>query len=186
MTKVKAIQIVEDLKIGGAERVIESIALGLDRNIYSVEVWCLTAGGKVANRLIQRGITVKVLRLDSYYNPVNIIRLSMLLKRSRARLIHTHGYFASTFARLAAILVRPLIIIIHVHTTHYGLGLRNRTIERLLSIFTDKVICISKSVRDFVIREERINAAKTALVYNGIAVPDGFVDDFHSKSLLKK
>jgi glycosyltransferase involved in cell wall biosynthesis len=40
-----------------------------------------------------------------------------------------------------------------------------------LSAFSTKVICVSESVRQFAVREERISPARTAVVYNGIPDP---------------
>lgn len=185
MSQLKVVQVVEDLEIGGAERVIETIALGLDSNLFKVEVWCLVKGGKVAESLAKRGIAVRILGLTSYYNPANIFKLAALIRHSRAMIIHSHGYYASTFARLAAILVRRLIIITHVHTTQYGMRLRNHLIDRLLSRITDKIICISQAVQDFVVNKEGINPDLTTIIYNGINLPPNTKDSSSQGNILK-
>ena len=89
-------------------------------------------------------MSVRILQMKSYHNPLNIVRLVLAMKRERFQLVHTHGYFAGTFGRLAAILARVPVIITHVHSTYYDYGKRNLLIERFLSYFTDRIICISQ------------------------------------------
>ena len=168
MAKKKVLHLVEDLKIGGLERVIASIALGLDRTRYEVEIWCLVRGGEIAEELVDKGVCVKILGMNSYHNPFQIMALSRLIKESKIDIIHTHGYFGSTFGRLAAILVKTPIIIAHVHTTYYGFRKRNIIVEKFLSFFTDKIVCVSQAVNKFVTEVEGISEKKTCLMYNGV------------------
>jgi len=167
MKKKEVLHIVEDLNIGGLERIIESVVIGLSKNRYNIQVWCLAKGGEIAEGLIGRGINLKILGLNSYYNPTKIVKLSNHLRKSKIDIIHTHGYFASTFARMAAILARTPVILTHIHTTYYGFRKRNILIERFLSFFTDKIICVSNSTREFVEKIEGIDVNKTCLIYNG-------------------
>ena len=174
MKKIKVLHLVEDLKIGGLERVIESIVIGLDNDRYDAEVWCLAHGGEIAQELIEKGITVKILGMKSYYNPLKIVALSRLMKKEKIKILHTHGYFGSTFGRLAAILGRVPVIIAHVHSTYYGYNKRNILIERFLSFFTDKIVCVSVAVQKFILEVEGINEKKTLVIYNGIEEPNTY------------
>jgi len=168
MARKKVLHIVEDLEIGGLERVIASIVMGLDRIRYEVEVWCLVRGGEIAEELVEKGIGVKILGMNSYHNPLQIVALSRLIKKSKIDIIHTHGYFGSTFGRLAAILVKTPTIIAHVHTTYYGFKKRNLLVEKFLSLFTDMIVCVSQAVKRFVEEVEGISEKKTCLIYNGV------------------
>ncbi len=167
----RILHIVEDLKIGGLERVLASIVLTLDPSKYDVQVWCLSRGGAVAEELIARGIALRILKMDSYHRPLQIAALARLMKTEQFAIIHTHGYFASTFGRLAAILARISVVITHVHSTYHDYGKRNRLIERVLSYFTDRIICISRAVETFVTVDEGIRKIKTCLIYNGVDFP---------------
>jgi len=177
MARRKVLHLVEDLRIGGLERVIASIALGLDRTRYEVEIWCLVRGGEIAEELVGKGVCVRILGMNSYHNPFQIMALSRLIKESKIDIIHTHGYFGSTFGRLAAILVKTPTIITHVHTTYYGFKKRNILIERFLSLFTDRIVCVSQAVKRFVLETEGISERKTCLIYNGVGKPRLFEGD---------
>jgi glycosyltransferase involved in cell wall biosynthesis len=169
MRKKKILHMVEDLNIGGLERVVESIVIGLNNDKYDIEVWCLAKGGTIADCLIEKGINLRILGMKSYYNPYNILKLSYYLKKSRITIIHLHGYFGNTFGRLSAVFAGVPIKIAHIHTTYYKFKKRNICIEKLLSYFTDKIICISKATKKFVEEFEGISEKKTCLIYNGVS-----------------
>ena len=124
------LHLVEDLEIGGLEKVLASIVSSLDRSRYEVQVWCLAAGGEVAQALIEKGILLRVLGLRSYYNPLAVVRLSRLMREEWFDLLHTHGYFAGTFGRLAAICAGIPALVAHVHSTYYDYGKRNLLLEK--------------------------------------------------------
>jgi len=167
----KVLHLVEDLKVGGLEMVIESIVLSLDKSKYDVHVWCLAGGGDIAEELKEKGVLVRIIGKRSYYNFMNILLLAYLFRRENLHIIHTHGYFASTFGRLAASLAGVPVMITHVHSTYNEYGKRNLMVERFLSFFTDKIICVSKAVQRFVVEREGIRESKTSVIYNGISLP---------------
>lgn len=168
MKKLYVIHLVEDLKIGGAERVIADIVEGLDRKRFEARVWCVTRGGEIADELVEKGIKVRILGISSYHNPLNIIRLSRLLREEEPDIVHTHGYFASVIGRLAAKKAGVPTIIAHVHSTYWEYKKRHILIERYLSRCSHKIICCSEAVRNFVTDHEKIKEEKTAVIYNGV------------------
>ena len=165
-TRKRILHITEDLNIGGLERVVEVIVLGLDRQRYDVEVWCLARGGAVAEEIRARGIPVRILGLTSYYNPARIGDLARILGEANFDVIHTHGYFASTFCRLAALKAQGPVIVTHIHTTYHHFKARNRRIENLLSLYTDRVICVSRAVGEFAVEQLGIRPQNISVIYN--------------------
>ena len=169
MKKIYVLHLMEDLKIGGAERVIADISEGLGRKDFEVSVWCITDGGEIAEELKENGVEVKILGIHSYYNPFKILKLSRLLRKAKPDIVHTHGYFASVIGRIAAKIAGVLVIINHVHSTYWDYKKRNFRMEKLLSRFTHKIICCSKAVEDFVSSQDVIKPEKTLVIYNGVA-----------------
>lgn len=152
--------------MGGLERVIETIVLGLDRRRYDVEVWCLARGGAIADELLSLGVPVKIHGLTSYYNPARIRELASRMAAGRFDVVHAHGYFASTFTRLALLLRRGPAVIHHIHTTDLNFKARNRRIESLLSLCSDRVICVSQAVSRFAVESLGVAPQKIRVVYN--------------------
>ena len=167
MKQFRVIHLVEDLKIGGAERVIADIVESLDRKKFEASVWCVTRGGKIAEALSDKGVEVRILGISNYRNPLNILKLTRLLRKAEPDIVHTHGYFASVISRLAAKKAGIPVIIAHVHSTYWDYHKRHVLIERKLSRFTDKIICCSRAVESFVRDFEKIEGDKTIVIYNG-------------------
>lgn len=172
MSKTKIILLVEDFRIGGLERVVETIFYGLDRERYDPCIWCLAAGGELFQRISRKGEKIILLNIKTYYNPVNIFKLAFLLRKNKIQILHAHGYFASTIGRISALLARTPVVISHVHTTYFSFSRRNKYIEKFLSYFTDRIVCVSTAAQNFVIEVEKIYPSKTCLIYNAAVVPD--------------
>ena len=162
------VHLVEDLKIGGLERVIAAVVTGLDKERFRAKAWCLTRGGEVFEELKGKGIEVEALGMPSHRNIRFLLRLRAKLKDNNIHILHTHGYPACTIGRLAAISAGTPVIISHMHSTYWDYSYKQILIERFLSFFTDKIICCSRAVADFVVNKEKINVKKTAVIYNGI------------------
>lgn len=165
---VKVLHAVEDLKVGGMERVIASFVTGLDPTKFESHVVCLTRGGIVADELTRQGIPVTILGIDNYHRPGQILALGNWLRRGKYHILHTHGYFASVAARLAGIFVGIPCIVNHVHSTYTDYRKKHLLTEKALSFFTDEIICVSQAVREWVVAEEKIDREKAVVIYNGV------------------
>jgi glycosyltransferase involved in cell wall biosynthesis len=170
MARRKVLHVVEDLNIGGLERVIQCIVLGLDRDRYEVAVWCLARGGALADELKQRGVPVEILGLHSYHDPRNVFALACRMRRGRFHIVHTHGYYAGTFGRLAATMARVPAVIHHVHTIYSHLKPRHHRVERVLSSVTGRIICVARAVQENLSNVLRISSGKTCVIYNASPV----------------
>ncbi|HOK06802.1 MAG TPA: glycosyltransferase [Syntrophales bacterium] len=165
---IKVVHAVEDLKIGGMERVIASIVTGLDRNRFDTRVLCLTRGGAVADDLSRQGVNLTVLGIDNYHRPSQIFRLFRWLKRERCHILHCHGYFAGVAGRVAGLLARIPHMVLHVHSPYLDYQKKHLIMEKALSHWTDKIVCVSRAVQDWVLRAEEIDKGKTVIIYNGV------------------
>jgi glycosyltransferase involved in cell wall biosynthesis len=166
--KINVIHLVEELTIGGLEKILTVIVLNLDKNKYNVSVWCLREGGFFVDKLIKAGIDVKILRISTSRNPLSIYKLYRLLKNHKFEIIHTHAYSAGTIGRMSAFLAGIPVIISHNHSVYDYYNKYYHLVEWLLSLITDSVICISEVVNRFANETQRINAKKLITIHNGI------------------
>ena len=169
--KIKVLHIVEDLHTGGLEKVIYALVTGMDREKFDSSVWCLSRGGEIADDLTRAGFPPLIFTMKARPTPGFIIKLAWKMAREGVDVVHTHGYTATTVGRTAAIIAGVPGIIAHMHSTYYNFTRRQRIIDRILSWFTARIVCCSKAVREFVIREEKIQPRKTQVIYNGVLVP---------------
>ncbi len=166
--RIKVVHLIESLDIGGIEKLIETIAVGIDKSRYNVSVWGISCGGRIADRLRKAGVEVRILGIDTYYNPGNFFKLASMFHNDRIDIIHTHTYFSNTIGRIAAKIAGVKGIVTHVHSTYWEYSWRNLFVERFLSTLTDVIICCSNAVKDFVVNHEGVNEQKVVTIYNGV------------------
>lgn len=168
---INIVQVVEDLRLGGLERVIENIVMHFDTEKYRVSVLCLSRGGEIAERLISIGRDVEILGINNYHHPLNLAKVVKWLRQKNIDIVHTHGYPAGVLGRVAAIITGVPCIFHHVHSTYLDLNRRHHLIEKILSKFSRKIICCSEAVREFVQEKENISEDKLTVIYNGVPKP---------------
>ena len=166
--KLNVIHLVEELTIGGLEKILTTIVLNLDKKKYNISVWCLREGGFFADKLVKEGIDVKILHISTSRNPLSIYKLYRLLKCHKFDIIHTHAYSAGTIGRISAFLAGVPVIISHNHSVYDYYGKFYNLVEWFLSLITDRVICISEVVNGFANKTQRINSKKLITIHNGI------------------
>lgn len=169
---INVAHVVEDLKIGGLERVIENISMHLNTEKFRVFALCLSRGGKIAERLTANGKDVEILGIKNYHNPLSIIKVVKWFGKNRIDIVHTHGYAAGVLGRAAAIIAGTRYVFHHIHTTYPDLNKRNYLIERILGGFTKNVICCSGAVENHAGKTIGISEKKLITLYNGIPEPD--------------
>jgi glycosyltransferase involved in cell wall biosynthesis len=168
---IKVAHVVEDLKIGGIERIIEHIVMSLDAHRFEIAVLCLSGGGAIAEKLLAHKKDVEILNIRNFHNPFSLLKVVTWLKRKKIDIIHTHGYPAGVLGRVASFFAGVPCIFHHVHSTYFNLNKRNHLIESFLGRFTKKVICCSEAVKRFVSEKEGIPKDKLVVIYNGIPEP---------------
>ncbi len=168
---IRVVQVVEDLEIGGQEKVIENITMHLNPVIFKVSVLCLSRGGKIANELAANGQDVEILGIKNYHNPLSFIKVAKWFKENRTDIVHTHAYPAGVLGRSAAVIAGVPCIFHHVHTLESDYNTRNHFISGFLGRFTSKVICCSGAVKNFVSEKTNIVENKVIVLYNGIPEP---------------
>jgi len=169
MGKIKVLHLVEDLKVGGLERTLAYIVENLDPSIFSVEVWCISAGGAIADELLDKGHKLRVLNLHDYYNPLNVFQLAKRLRHEKVVILHSHAYFANTMGRMAAILARVPVRFAHIQNSHWASherSSRNYFVDRILSHFTNRIIACSDSAGRFQIEAVKVNPEKVITIHN--------------------
>ena len=118
----------------------------------------------------QMGIPVIPLhRMKKPQFDYGIIReIKEIILREKISLVHTHLYDGGKYGRIAARMAKVPGI---VHTAH-NIYVKRRTkyhlINWLLSFFTDRIIAVSKAVKESLVRYDRINRKKIQVIYNGI------------------
>jgi glycosyltransferase involved in cell wall biosynthesis len=165
--RIKVLHIVEDLSLGGQEKVIFNLCRHMDRGRFDQRVWALTKGGLMADILQRQGLPPRLLGMGPRPSLSFMYRMVRQLRAENPDIVHTHGTTANTIARLAAVLARVPHIIAHYHSFPDPFTRRQRWCTRLAAPFTDAVVCISNAVRSGILSFEPTARSKMKVIYNG-------------------
>jgi glycosyltransferase involved in cell wall biosynthesis len=136
-----------------------------DTGRYEVHL-CGLKGPEPATRwLAEQGISVQHLG-RSRFDPRLANDVASLARRLGARVLHVHGYAAADFGRVAARLVGARLVL-HEHFADPRMPGYQGLADRLLARFTDAAIAVSRSTREFLVRQRHVPEARVRLIWNG-------------------
>jgi glycosyltransferase involved in cell wall biosynthesis len=173
MGMINVCLLVNDLRIGGAERQLVELARGLDKDRFRVHVVTLYPGEPLENDLLNSyGVDLVSLERKGKWDFGAVFRLASLL---RARDVHVIQPFltpSTAIGLTAALMARTPI---KVATERCGLRLNTsvgnklyRFAEDRLARFTDIVVPNSEAGRQYVL-SRGIGDDKIRVIYNGVA-----------------
>ncbi len=168
---VNVLYIIWSLALGGAERVVINLAKGLDRVRFNPVVCCLNDEGQFAGELKSEGIKVIALNKQGKFDVSIINKLVKVIKENNISIVNTHLWGANFWGRIAARKAGVPVIIATEHNSDTWKTWLHFILDRWISGFTDKIIAVSASVRDFYV-SSGITAEKIEVIYNGIDAAD--------------
>ncbi|MFN3712169.1 MAG: glycosyltransferase [Alcanivoracaceae bacterium] len=160
--------LVENLNVGGAERVVIDLVLEQHRRGHDLRVICLFEPGTLASELEEAGISVLPLNKTSGPSLALLIRLRRLLRDDATQVLHTHNAMAHYYGVAASI----ALDVVRINTRH-GMGTllanrRQRLLYRLSMGFTDAACFVCDAAREQFIADGRVPPARARVVHNGI------------------
>jgi len=111
------------------------------------------------------------------FSLVTLLSLRNFIKSNKITVVHSHGKGAGVYARTLKLLL-PGLKVVHtfhgVHIQEYGLLQKKAyfLFEKTARMLTDKFINVSNGEKDVCLSSGFSTAAKTCVIYNGIALPD--------------
>jgi len=167
--------LVNDLRMGGAERQLVELAKGLDKARFRVLVVTLYSGQPLEKELRDAdGVTLISLERSGKYDFRTVLRLASLLRRERVDIVQPFLTPATFFGLAAALLARTPV---KIATERCGLRLNThlgnrayRFAEDRLTRFADAVVPNSEAGREYVL-SRGIPDRNVRVVYNGVS-PD--------------
>jgi glycosyltransferase involved in cell wall biosynthesis len=169
MSKIRVMQIIEDLHVGGLERVVVTICKTIDRDRFEPSVLVLRGSGPLASELDQIG--VEVVDIGGKPGTGDYFAFRKVAREARKRRIdvfHTHNSLA-LFDGFAA--ARMTGVRGHVHTDHarnFPDKRRYMIAEHITSYFLDQIVAVSDHTKENLVNYEKISPSKIIVIVNGI------------------
>ena len=175
---LKVLQLIEDLEVGGAERLVLSLANRLSRDKFKPYVICLARPGALWEELapdVERCVLHKKRAVDLAF----LGALVREIKRIRPHVLHTHLFTANTWGRIAGVLAGRVPTVMTIHNIDSWKTSLHRACDHALAPFTSAFVAVSRRVCSHAVRFEGVRPMRARVIYNGIdvdlydAVPTG-------------
>lgn len=168
---MKIVRLTTLLDFGGQER--KYISFTQDSTLLGHDYYFAAIGhGGHAEKLIrERGFDVTIFNKNhSISNLKNIWTLYKWFKKIKPDVVHTAAAEANFHGTIAAKLAGVKVIIAEEigFPTHSD---KAKLVFRQVYKLCDKVICVSKAVKHFLIEIKELKADKTVVIYNPVGIP---------------
>lgn len=158
---------ITDLDVGGAERAMTGLVLGLDRRRWSPLVVNLSGEGVLAGVIRAAGIPVESLGLGRRGLVGGVFGMARALRRHRPALVQSFMFHANVLTRLAAPAAGSPWILggLRVAERQKAWHLR---LDRLTSRLACGSVCVSKGVMRFSLERGGLDPARLTVIPNGV------------------
>jgi glycosyltransferase involved in cell wall biosynthesis len=112
---MRIVQLVNNLEIGGAERLVVDLASALRSRGHDVAVACLRTGGPLEDVVKEAGIDVCILDKPPGPSMRVLSRLKAYLKKFGADVVHSHNPLVHHYGLMAGRLARIPVIVNTIH-----------------------------------------------------------------------
>jgi len=159
VSDLRILESITSSKLGGADVVVVGLCRSLAQMGAHVQIFC-PSGRPVARLAAAHGIENVSWKTHGKVDPVTVVRLARLMRKSRAHVIHTHLSTASLLGALAAKLAaRPSVA--HVHGMNSALCFRYSTV----------VVAVSEAVKRHLCAQG-LDEKKVHVVHNGVDITE--------------
>ena len=178
---MRIVQFVNNLDMGGLERLVLDLAQCQLREGHQPAIYCLTHPGRLASEAEGLGIPVRSFGKPSGPSMGTLWQITKQLKQDRPDVLHLHNHLVHHYGVLAGIIAG---VPVRVNTRHRaeqqlvsspsGSSISNKPVDRRSDFifkatlpWVGSVVCISESTRQFFIHHRGVPASKARVILNG-------------------
>ena len=167
----RILHVIATMPVGGAENVLLTTLRLLDSQQYQSVVCCIQDKGVLGAEVEKLGI--KLIELHKLqkggWDGSIVDDLVALIQREKIDLVHGHLYHANLYARFAAKRAK-VPGVITVHNTYAKRKWHRQLLNWYLARHTARIIAVSDSIRDDIVRFDHVAANKVVTILNGIDI----------------
>jgi glycosyltransferase involved in cell wall biosynthesis len=168
--RIKVLQLISQLPVGGAEDLVAAIVRGLNPQLFQVQAATIGPLGQVGEELRKDGFEVVSLDLDLKRTPFCrlVLEVRGLLTRIAPDILHTHLYHPNLYGRLAALGLPLKGVVASVHNSYNRVKLHRALWNFLLSFTSHRILVSSLQVWQDVRRLDRVPERKLEILPYGV------------------
>lgn len=160
---------------GGAEKQIFELAKRLPKTQYNVFVASMEAQGNTSSSEIESiGCQLKVFRITRIYGLSGFVEGIKFFKFLRKNSIHalvTYHFGSDIWGTFWARLAGTRLIVSNRRDMGFWRNQSHIFSYRLINGWVNKIVVVSNSIKDMVMKTETVEEEKIEVVYNGVEIP---------------
>lgn len=166
---LRVLHLITTMPVGGAENLLLTTMRGLDAQAFSSTLCCIQDKGVLGEEAERLGIPVISLgRMQTKGHDRRVVSdLAQLIRQQGIDIVHCHLYHAALYGRLAARRAR-VASVVTVHNVYAQSKWHRRLLNRWLARRTAKIVAVSEAVGHDVLRHDRVDQQRLAVIPNGI------------------
>lgn len=169
MKKIRIAFIIDELNLGGTEKQLVSLIQRLNHDKFEAYLVCLRNSEWLRTiDLNCQKIVLEVKKLLSYEGLKSLVWLSRFFRRHKIDILQTYLIDACIFGVVAGILGGIPVIVSSRRDMGFWYTPKLLLVFKILDYWVDHYMVNSKTVRDNVLKNEKVNSHKIAIFYNGI------------------
>jgi glycosyltransferase involved in cell wall biosynthesis len=170
MYPIKVLHVISKLPIGGVENLLLMVLRNCDRDRFFPLVCSLSDKGEIGQEIEELGFEVVCLNKLKHRLDWTIVKdIYRYIKQNDIKVVFSYQYHANLYGRIAAHLARVPCIIASVHNVYtIDKKIHRRIINKYLAGWTDRIVAVSKAVKDDVLKYDGVPGSKVEIIYNGV------------------
>jgi glycosyltransferase involved in cell wall biosynthesis len=170
MYPIKVLHVISKLPIGGVENLLLTVLRNCDRERFFPLVCSLSDKGEIGGEIEELGFKVVCLNKLKHRLDWTIVKdIYRCIKQNDIKVVFSYQYHANLYGRIAAHLARVPCIIASVHNVYtIDKKIHRRIINKYLAGWTDRIVAVSKAVKDDVLKYDGVPDGKVEIIYNGV------------------
>ncbi len=181
--KLRVLHLIGTLAAGGAERNLYYLGPHFKTSRFDHSICCMISRGEFAEELEWAGVRIFELGYRRRYFLGTVMKLADLLRREHISVLHTHLFEPGLVGRLAAWLAGTPVIITHEHGKTLWKKPYHHLFERLALWRTDMRIVVSEDIRALRKKYEGTPDSKLILIENAVDPAKFEVDEGTRKAV---
>ena len=170
-SRLRIAHVVNNLALGGAERVVVNLAGAQVESGHEVHVYCIDGEGALAAEARKAGVIVEDLAKGPGLSAKTLAHLYNEIRRKKPDVLHTHNPSSHYYGAVAGFLARVPVI---VNTRHSPVssqaGHYREAYFRWLLPITSSVIFVSENARAAITSQWGRNGQSVHVIGNGVPV----------------
>ena len=171
-TRIKLLQMLTNFHIGGTERQVANLAMGIDASRFDLHLACLRHSGELLAELETLQVPRSEFRIGPLYSLKTVwqgIRLAHYLRRNLIQIVHSYGFYPNVFTVPVARMAGASIDVASIRNTVDLLTPMQRRLQKLVCRLADCVLVNADAVRRNLI-EQGYDPSKIVVIRNGITM----------------